>query len=163
MLKPLTEWICDACGETIEAPEYGYVEWQMAGSKKFGFRIVHHATRSPRRNNGGNCYYTTSERGGDMSLDRVVGPIGLAVLTSWLDIGSFHESVFSGPSVLDIREWVTLFRRLHLPYYEEARLCTDELCGELDDGVNEIYLYLPNTLRHVIERHESKTSHAELR
>jgi hypothetical protein len=96
MLKPLTEWICDACGETIEAPENGYVEWQMAGNRRFGFRIVHHATRSPRRNNGGNCYYTTSERGGDMSLDRVVGPSGLAVLTSWLDIGSFNEIVFSG-------------------------------------------------------------------
>ena len=98
MLKPLTEWICDACGETIEAPEDGYVEWQKAGNVKFGFRIVHHATRSPRRNNGGNCYYTTSERGGDMSLDRVVGPIGLAVLTSWLDIGSFTRACSPGPA-----------------------------------------------------------------
>jgi hypothetical protein len=156
MLKPLSEWICDACGEIIREAKEGYIEWQKADGKKYGFRIVHHALYSPRRDGGGNCYYRSSERGGDKSLAEVVGSPGLSVVTSWLDVGAWHEDSYSGPSVRDVREWVTLFRRLYLPYFEEARCYHEELQGLIDDGVNEYYLYLPETLRHVIEKHESE-------
>jgi hypothetical protein len=155
MLKPLSEWICDECHEVIKAPSDGYVEWQETGSKMHGFRIVHHAPRSPRRLRGGDCYYRDGERGGDLSLLEVVGEHGLVVLTSWLDVGECHEHSYSGPQVRDLREWVTLFRRLHLPHYEEARLCTGELSVECGGGANEVYLYLPETLRDVIDEHES--------
>lgn len=156
MLKPLSEWICDACGEIICEAKEGYVEWQQTDGKKHSFRIVHHALFSPRRDCGGNCYYRSTERGGDKSLAEVVEPLGLSVVTSWLDVGVRHEHTYSGPSVRDVREWVTLFRRLHLPYFEEARCYHEEMQEQIDEGVNEYYLYLPETLRSVIEKHESK-------
>src|ERR1700752_2390817 len=103
MLKPLSEWICDACGEIIREAKEGYVEWQQTDGKMHSSRIVHHALHSPRRD-GGGCYYRSSERGGDMSLERVVGPSGLSVVSSWLDVGAWHEDSYSGPNVRDIRE-----------------------------------------------------------
>ncbi|MFZ0772879.1 MAG: hypothetical protein WCA49_24205 [Candidatus Sulfotelmatobacter sp.] len=59
------------------------------------------------------------------------------------------------PDVHDLREWTVFFRRLHLPYYEEVRQCTQGLREERDGGANEIYLYLPDTLKQIIEERES--------
>lgn len=154
MLKPLQQWICDSCAEIINGPEQGYIEWQKTGMKKHAFRIVHHAPYSPRRSKDGDCYYGNNERGGDCSLRDVVGPIGLIHLTSWIDVGEWHEAKYDGPEVKDLREWTTLFRRLHVPYYEEARTYRDELRDVREGAANEIYLSLPETLRSVIEKHE---------
>ena len=155
MLKPLQEWICDSCGELITAPQHGYVEWKETDGKMHDFRIVHHAPHSPRKAGGRDCYYSRRDRGGDTSLESLVGVEGLIVATSWIDLGEWHEGTYSGPHVRNLREWVTLVRRLQVPHYEEARLCTGELSEEAGGGANEVYLYLPETLRDVIDRHES--------
>jgi hypothetical protein len=155
MLKPLEEWICDSCGEIIKAPEQGYVEWQETKRKVHGFRIVHHAPHSPRKRSGGNCYYSNAERGGDLSLEDLVGTKGLLILTSWIDVGEWHEDEYTGPDVRDLREWTTLFRRLQIPYFEEARLYEEQFRDVRSGGANEIYLYLPNTLKKIIEEHEA--------
>jgi hypothetical protein len=155
MLEPLRQWICDTCGEIIQSPEQGYVEWMETNDKRHGFRIVHHASHSPRKGIGGDCYYGIVERGGDGSLTDFVGARGLLELTSWIDVGEWHDSKYSEPEV-DLREWTTLFRRLHAPYYEEARHCTQELRDELDCGADQIYLYLPDTLKRIVEEHESR-------
>jgi hypothetical protein len=158
MLKPLQQWICDACGETIQSPEHGYVEWMETQDQMHGFRIVHHALHSPRRKSGGDCYYKNNERGGDLSLTELIGVRGLVELTSWIDVGEWHVPNYSGPVVRDLREWVTLFRRVQVPFYEEARLCTEELREERDGGANDVYLYLPDTLKHIVENHESQVA-----
>ena len=63
-LKPLQQWLCDECGEVIEEPAHGYLEWLQDDSHKaYGFRIVHHAPRSPRRPSGGDCYRYTDHYG----------------------------------------------------------------------------------------------------
>jgi hypothetical protein len=155
MLRPLEQWICDSCGEVINAPDQGYVEWQETPDlKKFGFRIVHHALYSPRQQNGGSCYYTNQERGGDLPLTDLVGVRGLVELSSWIDLGDWHDHKYSGPLVRDLREWTTLFRRLQLPYYEEARNCIEQIRDEVDRGANDIYLYLPETLKTIVEENE---------
>lgn len=154
MLKPLQQWICDSCGELIEQPEHGWVEWKATDHKKHGFRIVHHALHSPRREAGRNCYYSNDERAGDLHLTDLIGVDGLIILTSWLDVGEWHNEDYVEPRVSNLREWTTLFRRLHLPYYEEARNYTAELQEMRSGGANEIYLYLPDTLKRIIEEHE---------
>jgi hypothetical protein len=155
MLKPLQQWICDSCGEIIQAPEQGYVEWMETNGKKDHFRIVHHARHSLRRADGGDCRYSNTERGGDHSISDLVGVQGLLILCSWIDAGEWHDTHYAGPYVGDLREWTTLFRRLHVPYYEEGRNCTEELRDLLSGGANEIYLYLPDTLKGIIAKHES--------
>jgi hypothetical protein len=138
-LKPLKQWICDSCGELIQKPEDGYVEWQDGKTK---FRIIHHRGSSPRKPRS-DCFYDPNLRGGDTALDSLLGDTGRVYLTSWLDAG---KEITETPrrSVKDLREWVELFRRLQVPYFEEARLYFDRAVsdGRLD-GANEIYFYLP--------------------
>jgi hypothetical protein len=115
MLEPLRQWICDSCNNVINGSDQGYVEGRETNDgKKYGFRIVHHALYSPRKNDG-NCYYSNKERAGDLPLGDLVGVRVSWKLSSWIDLGVYHDSEYSGPSVLYLREWTTLFRRLHLP------------------------------------------------
>jgi len=154
MLKPLQQWICDSCGEIINSPKQGYVEWMETRGKVHGFRIVHHALYSPYRYRN-DCYYKDDESGGDCSVRDLIGIRGLVNLTSWIDVGEWHDPQYSGPRVRDLREWTTLFRRLFIPYYEEARHCTDGLRDELGGAANAVGLYLPETLKRIIEEHEA--------
>lgn len=156
-LEPLHQWICDECEELIAEPRHGYLEWLAVEEDRFkahGFRIVHHSPRSPRRPDG-NCYRYKSHRGRrDMSLDTYIGSNGVPGLLMLLDPGPRHLPEFTGPGVRDVREWVELFRRLHIPYYEEARLYWDR--AEKDgyfDGANELCMYLPDNLKQLIERY----------
>jgi hypothetical protein len=158
MLKPLQEWICDSCGEIIESPDAGYVEWKLTKDyKKYGFRVVHHRLHSPHSSSGGSCYYSNAERGGDFSLRDFVGAHGLLLLTSFIDVGKWHDRDYSGPGVRDLREWTTLFRRLHVPYFEQARLCNEATREVLEGGANELYLYSPDMLKHIIGEREQAT------
>jgi hypothetical protein len=140
-LEPLKQWICDQCGELIQKPEHGCVEWlEDSGHHKFGFRIVHHAPHSPRRDGDGDCYYSKNKRGGDSQPTAFLGTDGLVRLTSWIDAGKEFDEPYPGPMVNNLREWASLVRRLHVPYYEEARLYFDQAHedGNLG-GANEVY------------------------
>jgi len=159
MLEPLRQWICDACGQIISAPDHGFVEWKETDrGKKYGFRIVHNAKYSPRKDNGGDCFYSHQERGGDLYLERIIGLEGLVTLTSWIDVGEWHHDDYPGPSVLNLREWVTLVRRVQLPHYEQARFCTDALSEPRDCELNEYAFYLPEQLKRIIEAHENRNA-----
>jgi hypothetical protein len=49
-LRPLEQWICDTCGEVIDSPSAGYVEW-LSGMERGSYRsyrIVHQFAHSPR-------------------------------------------------------------------------------------------------------------------
>lgn len=152
-LVPLKQWICDCCGELIEKPEDGYVEWQE-GKKKF--RIIHHRGSSPRRPDR-DCFYSSELRGGDTALPDLLGDEGRVRLTSWLDPGEeFTDNVRT--SVKSLREWVVLFRRLQVPLFEEARLYFDKAVadGRLD-GANEVYFYLPEYgLKDMLEKYREE-------
>lgn len=53
-MKPLEQFLCDECGQPIEKPEQGWLEWLVIDEQKQGFRIVHHKSYSPRSS---GCYY----------------------------------------------------------------------------------------------------------
>ena len=152
-LIPLQQWQCDVCGELIQRPEHGYLEWlNYSDGRRYGFRIVHHAPHSPRRANGKDCYYTRAERGGDLDLPRFTGPVGLVKLLSWLDAGQEFDAAYRGAGVADLREWVLLVKRLYLPYYEEARQYLPLAKESVEFGhINEAFFYSPDTLRSIIE------------
>lgn len=52
--------------------------------------------------------------------------------------------------MVDLREWIQLFRRLHVPYYEEARRYFPEAYREYGDSAPE-YAYTPDRLLAYIE------------
>lgn len=77
------------------------------------------------------------------------------MVLSMIDPGVYHSPTYRGPEVSDIREWVEIFRRLFVPYYEEARLYWQQALAEnYFDSFNEVYIYQPETLRRLIERFE---------
>jgi hypothetical protein len=158
-LVPLQQWFCDSCGEVISEPSHGYIEWrydEVNGARlKTGIRIVHHALYSPNRSGKGNCYYSNAERGGDLSLTRVVGPSGRALMLSWLWEGENHDDEPGKSCVADLKEWTTVFRRLHIPYFEEAnQYLARAFYGEFGEYANT--LYDPETLRSVIRHYREE-------
>lgn len=112
-LLPLEQFKCDACGQIIGSPDAGWVEWLAGptrGTKAHGFRIVHNINR---------CQYPSSTRVHDMSLSRLLGPDGLALLLALVAPGGRTGNREDG--VEGLEEWCELVRRLQIPYFEEAR------------------------------------------
>lgn len=158
MLIPLKQWICDTCGEIIELPEHGWLEWRQDDNHKaFDFRIVHHVDYSPHKLGGGDCYRFKSL---SSHLDRYVGEDGLPRLLCLLDEGVHigpDSACHSDPQVKDIREWMELFRRLQVPHYEEARQYFNEADEEshFDGEVGTIFR--PTELKWIIEKYGTQT------
>jgi hypothetical protein len=157
-LLPLQQWVCDTCEEIIEKPEHGYVEYKYKLDSvpllRHDFRVVHHAPHSPYRKSGANCYYPNSERGGDWALTNCLGARGLVLLTSWIDPGKEFVRSFDGPGVKELREWVVLLRRLHVPFYEEARFFFQQ--AHRDDnlgGSNDFLFYSPKGLQEILREY----------
>lgn len=154
-LLPLMQWVCDTCKEIIEEPGHGYVEYKWDPDSDFllryGFRVVHQALHSPYRKNGANCYYPNNERGGDWALTDCLGERGIVLLTSWIDPGKEFARSFHASGVKDLREWVVVMRRLHVPFYEEARFFFSQ--AHSDDnmgGSNELLFYSPKGLQKIL-------------
>ncbi len=155
-LEPLKQWQCDSCGELIESPKDGWLEWLSDEDHlAYGFKIVHHLPASPykdRREEG--CYhYDRHTRRMDTHLDEFLGEDGLAHLLMFLDVGVVDPDS-KGPWVRDIREFVELTRRLATPYYEEARQYWSraEAEGYFSDA-NQVSPYLVGTLKKIIEKY----------
>lgn len=157
-LKPLEEFICDFCGEIIRTPAEGWLEWLVdpVSQKSYGFRIVHHATSSPRKLGG--CYqYSHREDVRDLQLNDFTGREGLARLLSFLDEGPYHSPEYHGPEVRDLREFTEILRRLEIPYYEEARIWWDKAMGDGYFGdANPATMYHPETLKGLVNRYATK-------
>lgn len=152
-LEPLKQWFCDRCGEVIEKPEDGWVHWRRGEDRKIhSIEILHHLRASPKGGRQG-CYPQDLEL--DMHLETMLGERGLARLLAMIDVGAFHdeEGEYVG-RVRDLRNWAEVVRRLHLPYYEEARRYFDEARGNGDlEGINEVALYLPSNLKGLVEKY----------
>lgn len=158
VMKPLQQWICDRCGQIVENPKDGWLEW-LSGDKEnrqaHGFKLVHHATAAPT---GRRCYhYDNQYDRADMHLTDMIGP-NLPALYRFLDVGPRHDPDRRHlPGVRDLREFMEILRRLTLPYYEEARFYFESADEDgFFDGANEVWIYLPDTLRELIDRYGPK-------
>ncbi|MCZ8521141.1 MULTISPECIES: hypothetical protein [Paenibacillus] len=108
-LIPLQQWICDSCGETISSVQEGQLEWIQHKDRTSlqGFRIVHLS----------GCHYQEDELqkmeiSEHTALQDCVGSKGLVKLFGLLESKNY----------VDRTEIMDLIRRLHIHYYEEARL-----------------------------------------
>jgi hypothetical protein len=55
-LLPLSQWICDGCGQLIECAEDGYLEWlRDENGRAHGFRIIHNGPASPKKYRDGSA------------------------------------------------------------------------------------------------------------
>ena len=146
--KPLEEWICDTCRQPVSIAD-GWVEWLDSVERGTrDFHIVH--------NRNGCFQHTDADDRSDMHLNYFLGPDGLQYLLAMLDVGRILDpSAERLPAITDLPSFVEVFRRLHIPYYEEARLYFGDA---LQDGHfarhNEVAIFLPETCKAIIERYE---------
>ena len=147
-LIPPQQWICDKCGKVIEKPEDGWLEWLEDHHGRGSFKIVHHAAASRYPVKKRSCYhYPHHPQGQGLYLGPFLGPDGLAQLSVW---------VYS-PGVKDLKEWVEMFRRLHVPHYEETRRCWR--AAQSDDyfeGLVEEDRYSQDVLQGIIQQYGSE-------
>ncbi len=143
-LIPLKQWICDSCGGVIEKPTDGWLEWYTEKDKSLdsGFRIVHHRE---------SCMYndmTLNQQNRspcDLSLSLVLGSGGLGYFLFELELSEKGVHKFAS-----IKELIEIIRRLHLPYYEEARLYWNDA---LRDGFHDGCSFDENTLLAIIQNY----------
>ena len=141
-LTPLKQWYCDNCGEVIDNPKDGWLEWyhdKEDYNNNEGYRIVHHDKKCMYDD---KVLFSENKLVSDMHLTDYVGPDGLVKLLSAIELNK----------VKDNSELVEIIRRLHIPYYEEARKyhSVAEENG-LFDGENEITRYLQSTSKDIIK------------
>lgn len=166
MLIPLKQFYCDTCGEIINSPEEGWIEWISKYNEVSGlddihsFRIVHHYSCSPLASTKKyGCYQHTDEDGrSDVHLqDFICEEYKMANILRFLDIGSYHVPDYKGSGIVDLREYVEIVRRFTIPYYEEARQYWEEA---LEDGYfqdsNELWIYGVDNLKNLVEKYGDK-------
>ena len=146
-LIPLKQWLCDSCGEVIEDPEDGWFEWHSAKDYTISnFRIVHHRL---------SCMYNEAalkEQGimvADHHLSVVIGSRGLAY---WLFAIELSETG-KASKIKNLVELVGILRRLHIPYWEEARLYWDRAYR---DGFHDGCDFGESNLQSIIEEYEGQ-------
>ena len=111
-MEVLKQWVCDFCGDIIETPEKGYV-LQNRNDENSDYKIVHHAGCVDKK--------MYADIPCSLSLDKFVGVDGLVRLISMIDLGFYHMPEYR-LEIKNMREFIELFRRVQIPYYEEARL-----------------------------------------
>lgn len=138
-VQPLTRWTCDTCGNSVGV-ENGYVIWHSKNHQVWGFRIIHQKACDDRSHHS------------SLPLEDFLGQPGLIRLTSFLDVGEFHAPDLADRSADDIRvrdmaDFVVFFRRVQIPFYEEARgRFQDSYFQQEVDGMSEIRVYQADVL-----------------
>lgn len=111
-LIPKEQWICDNCGEVIKSSNQGWLEWYKENGDNTtvkGFRIVHHDKKCMYNDRE---LYLQGKSTGDMHLDYFLGVDGLNVLLDFFDENRPEDNT----------ELTEIIRRLHVDYYEEAKM-----------------------------------------
>jgi len=145
-LSSLTKWKCDICGEFSVNKENGYVLWNSDEEMRSGeFTIIHK----------GRC--DKNEHTSSMPISYFLGQKGIVSLTSMLSAGMIIKNIIKKDThggVQNYDEYVDFFRRLQLPYYEEARskFSKPELLDDLYDD-NEIGPYGKERLKKISEKY----------
>lgn len=150
-MEPLRQWICDVCGKVIEKPEDGYVVW---GENEQGqidkIRILHKNNHVDEHVTGCDHDHRYSM---SLPLESFLGDNGKVRLLSLIDPGPDFRAKYQ-EHIADIRLFLEFFRRVQLPYYEEARLYWGKARADgFFDGANEIWTYLPRNLKMLIEEY----------
>jgi hypothetical protein len=145
-MNPLQEWICDTCGDKVGISD-GWLEWLSGRIGPREFRITHNSRK---------CYQHHNKSGrSDMHLETFIGTDGLQKLLSMIDVGEILDPEGKSIGKSDLRSLVSTIRRLHIHYYEEARLYFD---AARSDGYfsdqNEYSIFLPGICKAIIERYE---------
>ncbi|MBH8609383.1 hypothetical protein [Thermoactinomyces sp. CICC 10521] len=146
-LEPLRQWKCDACGGIIEKADNGFLEWLWVDetNQEGNFRIVHKSRKCNYREND-HLYLSKGMGVKDLGLEYFVGPDGLSEL-----IGFLNER-----NLKDETEIYELIRRLHVPYYEQARQYYDVAEEDgLFDGTGEqsAYRYSQRVILDILDRY----------
>ena len=153
-----SQWFCDVCGRVIESPNKGYVVWKYGNSYEsegyFKYKILHprglldeYGERYGCDNDSSYCY--------SASLVDFVGDRGLAALLYILDSGLSYEFEYR-ERINNVGDFLELFRRIHMPYYEEARFYFKEAYMDgYFEGASQIWSYLPSTLKNNIEKYKN--------
>jgi len=155
-LKPLQQWYCDTCDELIQKPEDGWVEWIRQNNRVQDFRICHHVIASPRQHSEEGCYAHGDKRGeASHHLKVFLGADGMISLLSDVHVGPWLDPQGKATSGLgDAASWAETFRRLHVPYYEEARrYFARARAGGYSDDDNEIRPFLESSLLDIIQEY----------
>jgi hypothetical protein len=147
-MKPLQEWVCDICGKLVDI-DSGWVEWlSPLGGGPHSFRIEH---------NREQCHqHTDAPDRSDTHLHVFLGTEGLQFFLSMLDVGLLLDPSGDHMRTLpEMRSFVDTVRRLHIPYYEEARQYFSKVDADGQfSGQNEVSVFLPETCKAIIERYE---------
>lgn len=153
MMIPLKQFICDTCGGVIQNIQVGWMEWlSIDDPKKIlyeKFRICHHENRCMK--------YANDPEVNDGHLEDFLDEDGRLDLLSMIDPGPFVKANFDGPSVVDLRQFMEIYRRLTIPYYEEARQYFNlaKSDGMLED-CNGVTLYKESMLCTIIKNYSTK-------
>lgn len=136
---PVNEWICDTCAECVDVAG-GAVAWKEQGGKVVEYRIYHNKHECDPKSQGFRAWHHMKE---------FVGVNGVAYMTALLSNGPIMGG---GPTPVDQDAWVDVFRRIHIPYYEEARLhFSDDDVREYFSDSNEVYPYTQRGLKRIAE------------
>jgi len=158
MLKPLEQFICDTCGQVIETVKDGYLEWEHSSRIRKNFRIIHATWVSPLGQPKGCFELDAGTKGwghATAALEDFLTDKGLGRLLEWLDPGPYLQPDYDGSTLESLREYAEFFKRLRLPYYEEARHHFAQAVsdGVIDDSGNPAVYSNPNYLKAVAEQY----------
>ncbi len=170
MDEPLTRWYCDTCGGVIELVTKGCVVWKCQDLTEqrrlrfHSFRIIHPTniqlvTSGQTIINLPNC-----DPGKDFirhaPLTDFVGINGLSNLLANLSLGPFLQRQDEElVTMVEMDEYVDFFRRVQMPYYEEARrYFGNENLIERMLGENELFPYRFDKLREIIQEFGQRTN-----
>lgn len=149
MIEPLKQFYCDTCGELIENLKDGWFEWLSSKENgmylNHGFRICHHKNSCQEYLNNKDCrdvpMYDFTE---ELPISKM---LGFLYRGAYIDLSEPYEGI----RIKDFREYTEVFRRLTIPYYEEARIYFNEAKNNGDIyGMNEIAFLRPEFLKRVI-------------
>lgn len=150
MPEPLTTWFCDSCQEPITELNTALLAWdEDEDGRAREFLIVH------KNMNGRQCdpQQSRSPRfSSSNELEECVGPNGLTELLSLLSPGPLAGEQDGFPRVANFDQFVDVVRRLHTPWYEEARRRFDDESVRERYDVNEVYPYQSEALRRIALR-----------
>jgi hypothetical protein len=142
LIEPLTRWTCDDCGHDVSSTN-GLLMFQNDPTESFlayEFRIMHASGCQPDSDS------TVTDE-----LESYLGEDGLATLLGYLTAGPGRADEH-GIAVRDMDEFVDLIRRLHTPYYEQARKrFSDPLIAETLRNDDRWHPYCPANLRMIAE------------
>ena len=140
--RPLTIWYCDFCKEPIEDVNNCYVIWKCTEKGAYySFKIIHSVKCDQRE------VYDRS-----LPIKEFLGIDGITNLLSFLSLGPIISNLSSGgfQQIHDFDDFVDFFRRVQIPYYEEARrkFNNQKLLSDFIDA-NEVFPYTQEGLKKI--------------